>query len=890
MSIRHLEQLFRPRSVALIGASRKPRSVGEVVARNLFNGGFAGPVMPVNPHEASIQAALAYPSVAALPLVPDLAVISTPPQTVPGLIAELGARGTKAAIVLSAGFGEGGAEGRALQQQMLDAAKPHLLRVLGPNCLGIMVPAIGLNATFAHVPAKSGDLAFVGQSGAVVTSVLDWAHARGIGFSHLVSLGNIADVDIGDVLDYLAADGGTRAILLYVEAVTHARKFMSAARAAARAKPVVVIKAGRSAAGARAASSHTGALAGTDAVYDAAFRRAGMLRVFALDEIFDAVETLASGLAPRGDRLAIVSNGGGLGVLATDRLEAEKGRLAELSPGTLARLDAALPRTWSRGNPVDIIGDAGPDRYAAAVRAVLDEPNVDGILVINCPTAIADGTEAARAVIDSLAGRHAPAVTSWVGESTAAEPRHLFEAARVPTFATPEQAVRAFMHLVRYRRNQEMLIQVPPSVPELFAVDQAAARAVIASVLAQKRPWLTEPEAKAVLNAYGVRVVETIAVATADEAVAAAAAIGRPVALKILSPDITHKTDVGGVELNLASAERVRACAERMLERVRAERPDARIEGFTVQEMAPVREAVELIVGVAEDPLFGPVILFGHGGVAVEVIGDKALGLPPLNLHLAREMMSRTRVVALLGSYRGHPPADLDAIAATLVKVAQLVIDFSEVAELDINPLLALPDGVLALDARIRVAEPALQGTRRLAIRPYPKRLEKEAHLADGRSLLLRPIRPEDEPLIQDTLSKSTPEDLRLRFFAPLKRLSPLLAARLTQIDYDREMAFVAEHEGAILGVVRISADPDNIEAEYAVFVRSDMKGKGLGYLLMQEMIAYARARGIRAVTGKVLRENTTMLRMADELGFCRRRDSEDPGIVEVRIELHPAG
>jgi acetyltransferase len=480
-------------------------------------------------------------------------------------------------------------------------------------------------------------------------------------------------------------------------------------------------------------------------------------------------------------------------------------------------------------------------------------------------------------------------VTSWVGERTAAEARRIFEAARIPTFGTPEQAVRAFMHLVRYRRNQEMLIQVPPSVPELFAVDDAAARAVIAPAVAGGRAWLAEPEAKAVLKAYGIPIVETLAVATPEEAAAAASRIGRPVALKILSPDILHKTDVGGVELNLLTPDLVRACGERMLERIRAKLPAARIEGFTVQEMAPVHEAVELIVGVAEDPLFGPVILVGHGGVAVEVIGDKALGLPPLNLHLAREMLSRTRVAALLEGYRGRRPADLDAIAATLMKVAQLVIDFAEVAELDINPLLALPDGVVALDARIRVGTPSLAGTRRLAIRPYPKRLEKEVRIADGRRFLLRPIRPEDEPLIQDALARSTAEDLRLRFFAPLKRLSPQLAARLTQIDYDREMAFVAVEDGAILGVVRISADPDNIEAEYAVFVRSDMKGKGLGYLLMQEMIAYARSRGIRAVTGKVLRENTTMLQMADELGFVRRRDSDEPGIVEVRIELKPA-
>ena len=900
MSVRNLDHLFKPTSMAVIGASRRAQSVGAVLSHNALNAGFAGPVMPVNPRETSIESTLAYNSVQDLPVTPDLAIICTPPNTVPGLIAELGERGTKAAVVVTAGFGEGGSsEGKKLLQATLDAARPHLMRIVGPNCLGIMVPHVGINASFCHIPPLKGDLAFVTQSGAVATAIVDWATHRRIGFSHVVSLGDMGDVDFGDMLDYLAADPGTRAILMYIESVTDARKFMSAGRAAARSKPVIVIKSGRNEAAARAAASHTGALAGSDAVYDAAFRRAGMLRVFDLDELFDAVETLASGLRIKGDRLAILTNGGGMGVLATEAAVDLGGQIADLTAETIEKLNGVLPPTWSRANPVDIIGDAPGSRYAAALDALLSDPNQDAVLVLNCPSAVADSVEAASAVVDDLSRRRRiPVLTSWLGEGAAIDARQLFAQHRIPTYDTPGKAVRAFMHLVRYKSNQELLMETPQSVAEQFEPNPDAATAVIDKALAEEREWLTEPEAKEVLQAYGIPVVKTLTVRTPEEAGEAATAIGKPVALKILSPDLTHKSDIGGVRLNLVSAKSTVAAAERMLESIRYAAPNADIQGFTVQEMADMPGAHELILGIADDSLFGPVLLFGEGGTAVEVVQDKAIALPPLNMVLAREMMRRTRIWKLLQGYRSRPMADLEAIATTLVKLSQMISDLSQVEELDINPLLASERGVLALDARIKVKPGVPVGTPRLAIRPYPKRLEKMVTIRDGRSFLLRAIRPEDEPLIQDMLARSTLEDIRLRFFTPIKQLTHEVAARLSQIDYHREMALVAvaPDEGradqAIYGVVRIAADPDNERAEYAVMVRSDMKGAGLGYLLMSEIIDYARERGLKTIFGEVLRENTTMLQMCEELGFARETDPDDPSIVRVTIhlaELKPA-
>jgi acetyltransferase len=893
MSQRHLDRLFAPRSVALIGASAREGSVGAVLAQNLTKSGFHGPVWPVNPKHREIGGLKCLKTVSDLPQAPDLAVISTPPDAVPEIVAELGELGTRAAVIISAGFGEGGdTHGQDLKQETQAAAGRHLLRIVGPNCLGVMVPRIGLNATFAHLTPKRGSIAFVAQSGAIVTSVLDWAQARGIGFSHLVSLGDMADVDFGDMLDYLASDGSTTAVLLYVESITQARKFMSAARAAARMKPVIVVKAGRHAEGARAVVSHTGALAGEDAVYDAAFRRSGMLRVYTLEELFNAVQTLALARPTRGDRLAIVTNGGGIGVLATDALMDAGGRLAELSEETIRALDDVLPSTWSKANPVDIIGDASGERYADALSVVRKDRSVDGVLVLNCPTAVANGEAAARALVETVVGGWGPPVlTSWVGEVTAEGARRLFAESRVPTYDTPEQAVRAFMYLVEYRRSQALLMETPPSVPEDFRPDIGQVRDLVDRAMADGRSWLTEPESKQVLSAFGIPVVATRTAATPEEAAAQAAEIGGTVALKIISPDITHKGVVGGVALELAGPQAVLDAARTMLERVRHAEPDAVLEGFSVQTMVRRPGAYELILGVTEDAQFGPVLLVGQGGSAAEVIKDKALGLPPLNMRLAAEMLSRTRVYRLLRGVAGMPAANLDAIALALVRLSHLVVEVPELAELDVNPLLADQFGVLALDARIRLEAGGRSGTSRLAIRPYPKKLEETITLADGRSLFLRPILPEDEPALQEGFSRLTPEEVRLRFFVPMKTLDHVTAARFTQIDYDREMALVLTEPGVpgrtpIHGVVRLIADPDNERAEYAIVVNHDLTGMGLGVLLMRRILDYAASRGVREVYGDVLRENRTMLKLCQVLGFTQAGVPEEPELVRVTLRL----
>ncbi|TQV79886.1 bifunctional acetate--CoA ligase family protein/GNAT family N-acetyltransferase [Denitrobaculum tricleocarpae] len=901
MSIRHLDSLFNPKSLALIGASRRSESLGAVLAANLMSAGFEGQIYPIHPKAQEIGDRVAYPSVADLPEAPDLAVIATPPDAVPELIAQLAARGTRSAVVITAGFGEGGdQEGEQRLQDMLDAARTNTLRIVGPNCLGVIVPGAGLNASFSHIAALPGDLAFVTQSGAMVTAMLDWATPRGIGFSHVVSLGDKSDVDFGDMLDYLALDFKTRAILLYVESITHARKFMSAARAAARSKPVIVIKGGRYAEGAKAAASHTGALAGSDAVYDAVFARAGLLRVFSLEELFDAAETLATARSVRGDRLAIATNGGGLGVLATDALIEEGGRLAELTPETIDDLSAVLPATWSHSNPVDIIGDAPGERYAATLDALLKEPAADALLVMNCPTAVASSTEAAQSVISSIE-KHTAArgrsnaktvFTAWVGDAAAREARHIFSEKHIPTYDTPEQAVRGFMHLVRYRRNQELLSETPSSIvasedSDESAPDWSAAHSIMVAAMAENREWLNEPEAKAVLAAYGIPVVQTFQVATPEEAAAAAERIDGPVALKILSPDLTHKSDIGGVELGLNGNDEVLHAAREMNARVSRLAPNATLKGFSVQSFCQRPKAQELILGAATDAQFGPVLLFGAGGTAVEVLGDKSIGLPPLNSTLARDLITRTRVFKLLEGYRDRPPADLDALSAALIRLSDLVVDFAEIAEIDINPLLADDQGVIALDARIRLCPKSASAIERLAIRPYPRELEQNFAIRDGTDIFLRPIRPEDEPMLQSMFDRLSPEDIRLRFFASLTELSHSFAARLTQIDYHREMAFVALKEGddgepEIWGVVRISADPDNERAEYAVLVRSDIKGRGLGAELMNRIIDYAVRRGLSEIWGDVLDHNKRMLELVKELGFSVRHLPDEPGIVRV--------
>jgi acetyltransferase len=898
MSIRNFDKLFNPRSVALIGASDRPGAVGTVVACNLRRGGFAdrgGELMLVNPHHASLDGMPVYPDVAGLPHAPDLAVIATPPATVPPLVAELGARGTRAAIVITAGFGELGECGRALQQAAREAARPHLLRLVGPNCVGIQVPRIGLDASFAHLAPPVGDIAFVSQSGAIITAMLDWAAPRHIGFSHIVSLGDMADVDFGDMLDHLAADQHTRAILLYAEGITHGRKFMSAARAAARLKPVPVLKAGRSKAGARAASSHTGMLAGSDRVYHAAFRRAGMLRVATMKELFDGAETLALTGEQHGDRLGVLTNGGGAGVLASDALEAAGGRLATLSADTLARLGRLLPATWSRGNPVDIIGDAPGARYAGALEALLADDGVDAVLALNCPTALASPEEAAQAVIDTLAAvppeqRHGRNVfTAWLGEQSAAPARRALSAARLPIYDTPDEAVTGFMHRVSYQRNRTMLMETPPAHPDAPMPDIPAASGAISTALADSRAWLDTAEVEALLGAYRIPLPASRLAADPDAAAVVAAAIGFPVALKIRSPDITHKSDVGGVVLGLADAAAVCEAAAAMLARLRRAQPEARLDGFLVQRMVRRPAALELLAGLADDAVFGPVVVFGQGGTAVELVDDIAIGLPPLNPLLARAQMRETRIWRLLQGYRDRPPAAIDAIAGVLMTLGQIAAEHPEIRELDINPLLADADGVIALDARIRVAPveaTAEARASRLAIAPYPKELVTTERLRDGTEVEVRPAQPEDEPLLHDLAAHMSPEDLRLRFFTPLRGLSHAVAARLTQIDYDREMALLATQGGAALGIAHFFADPDRLSAEYAIAVRSDWQGRGVGYLLMQRLVAVARQWVVGELVGEVLRENRPMLAMCSELGFAVSADPADPALLRVRKPL----
>ncbi|MBK1664735.1 GNAT family N-acetyltransferase [Rhodospirillum rubrum] len=892
MSVRNLSALFAPRSVAVIGASNQANTVGHLVMRNLLSGGFGGPIMPVNPKYQAVGGVLAYADVASLPVAPDLAIVCSPPESVPMAVAELGDRGTKACIVMTEGLSRAReAGGRSLQQATLDAARRHMVRVLGPNSVGLLVPALGLNASFSHQPALPGKAAFISQSGALCTAVLDWAKGRGIGFSHFVSLGDKADVDFGDAVDYLGAQPDVRAVLLYIETLTDARKFMSAARSAARNKPVIVIKSGRGEEGARAAASHTGNLAGTDSIHDIAFKRAGMLRVYSLEELFSAVETIAHTRRPmRGERLAILTNGGGIGVMAVDELSDRGGTLAKLSPETLARLHTVVPASTVVANPLNIGGSAPGERYTAALEVLLDSHDVDAVLVMHAPSAFSSPSDIARKVIEvARARRTASIFTCWVGQASVTEARGLFADAQIPTFSTPDEGVQGFMHMVDYRRNQDMLMETPPSLPSEFTANTNSARTIVDLAIERGHLIMSEPEAKAVFAAYGIPTVETHIAHTAEEAEDVARRMNGPVALKILSRDITHKSDVGGVVLDLDHPETVRKAAEDMIGRVTATFPGARLEGFTVQRMARRPGAHELIVGATTDPIFGPVILFGQGGTAVEIIRDRSVALPPLNMALAHDMLERTRVFRLLEGYRDKPAADIESICVTLIQVAQMMIDIPEIVELEINPLFADSRGVLAVDARVRLEPGKTKGPHRLAIRPYPKQLEETFTMTDGRAVVLRPIRPEDEPKHHEFVSRLTAEDVRFRFFGLVKELPHDQMARLTQIDYAREMAFVAQlDEGGArqtLGVVRAVTDPDNETTEFSVVVRSDLKGSGLGKALMKKIIRYCQERRTKAMVGQVLRDNRRMLKFCEGLGF-ERIGIIDDDVVELKLDL----
>ncbi|TWO72706.1 bifunctional acetate--CoA ligase family protein/GNAT family N-acetyltransferase [Caenimonas sedimenti] len=880
MSIRNLESLFAPHSVAVIGASDRPGSLGAVVLANLKQGGFTGQVWSVNQARATVDGQAAWPDVGALPGIPDLAVICTPAATVPGLIAELGRKGTRAAIVLSAGMKQPapGGEG-TLEQAMLDAAKPYLLRILGPNCIGLLVPAVKLNASFAPGNAMGGTLSFVTQSGALATAMLDWAGERSIGFSHFVSLGDSADVDFGDVLNYLGSDPGTRAILLYAESIKASRKFMSAARAAARNKPVIVVKAGRTPAAAKAAASHTGALAGADKVFDAAARRAGMLRVDTLESLFDAAQTLAYPHPWRGERLAILTNGGGAGVLAADALALSGGTLAQLSETTLGALGACLPSTWSGANPVDIVGDAPASRYAQALAVLLAAPEVDGVLFMHAPTAIVPSADIVLESLPLMQGAAKPVLSCWMGGQAVANARTAFSREGLPWYSTPERAVTAWLQLVHYHRNQAALLEVPAERRD-FTPDRERALAILRDCAMARREWLDPEQAHDLLAAYGVPSTPTRMVLDAEEAAAAAGALGYPVALKVVSQQIVHKSDVGGVALGLANGDELRKAIVLMHQRIAHLRPHARVLGFAVQPMVKRRHARELIAGIGSDPVFGPVLLFGQGGTGVELSAAHAIGLPPLNAALARDLIARSGVAPWLDAHRGEPAAKVDAVVDTLERLALMASELGPLAELDINPLVADEHGVVALDVRARVRLAGAAAGVAPAICPYPAGLEERVTVA-GTELLLRPIRPADAGRLKAFYAKSPAHDMRLRFFMTRREVGASELARYSQIDYDREIAFLAlaprQADGSqrMVAEVRAVCDPDNQRAEMAIHVASAWQHKGLGRLLLRKLVDHLRARGTREIVAQCLPENEAMAGLARSLGFTVRPDGD---------------
>jgi len=889
-----LEHMFRPRSVAVVGANNRPHRVGNVIVRNLLAGGFDGPIMPVNPRHDAVAGVLTYPDVASLPRVPDLAILCSPPETIPDLVDELGALGTRAALVVARGLGTlRGPDGCTVEERTLATARQHGVRLLGGGTLGILSPHIGLNASFSRVAALPGQVGFVSQSDAVGTLLLDWAHPRRVGFSHFVSLGDASDVGFGEVLDYLGSDPETRAILLYVESLRERGSFMAAARGAARNKPVLAIKAGRGAVRGstpRALSADTLSLVTPDDVFDAALRRAGIVRVRDIGELFDAVQTLAHARPLSGERLAVVSNGGGVGLIVADELLTGGLSVAPLSQTLAARLRAVLPPGWDGRNPIDILVDAPGERYAAVLEALLDSKEFDAVLAIHTPSTLASSTDAARAILQATAAHRGHVLASFGGGESVAPARRLLVDAGVPLFDTPAEAARAFRTLVSHRRSSEALIQLPPAVPVEFQVDREAARRIIRAALDEGRDFLKATETIGVLTAYGVPVGEIEVVETPEQAGRVARALGFPVDVAIRSPQVRRKREVGGIARSLESAEAVEEAARSMVARVAGWRPDAQVTGFSVQRVPPRRYARELFIGAAVDPLFGPVILFGEGR-DTELVHDFAVALPPLNLTLARALVSRTRVAALLEASPNRPAADLDALCLTLMKISQLVADIPEVVEIDLNPLLADERGVLALGGYMAVARATGRGPERLAIRPYPEGLDETVTLRDGTEVLLRPIRPEDEASHIEFIASLSPEDSHFRFFHYVRSMPRTQLARLTQVDYDREMAFVATRPSPrggteTIGVVRTVADPANESAELSIVVRSDLKRRGLGAHLLRKAIAYCRSRGTKQLAGDVLAGNSSMLELARRFAGFSLSDPDQEGIVRISYPL----
>ncbi|MDU5453994.1 MAG: protein lysine acetyltransferase [Pseudescherichia vulneris] len=884
MSQRGLEALLRPKSIAVIGASMKPDRAGFLMMRNLLAGGFAGPVLPVTPAWKAVQGVLAWPDVASLPFTPDLAVLCTHAKRNLSLLEALGQKGCKTCIILSAPPEQ--------YADLMACASRFQMRLLGPNSLGLLAPWQGLNASFSPVPIARGKLAFISQSAAVSNTILDWAQQREMGFSYFIALGDSLDIDVDELLDFLARDSKTSAILLYLEHLSDARRFVSAARSASRNKPILVIKSGRSPAAQRLLHVN----AGMDPAWDAAIQRAGLLRVQDTHELFSAVETLSHMRPLRGERLMIISNGAAPAALALDELWLRNGKLATPGEETLSRLREALPGSVAADNPLDLRDDASSERYITALNILLESTDYDALLVIHSPSAVAPGSESALALIDALKkhprGKYVTVLTNWCGEFSSQEARRLFSEAGLPTYRTPEGTITAFMHMVEYRRNQKQLRETP-ALPSNLTADTAEAHKLLQQAIDEGATTLDTHEVQPVLRAYGLHTLPTWIASDSAEAVHIAGQIGYPVALKLRSPDIPHKSEVQGVMLYLRTAAEVQQAAEAIIDRVKMRWPQARVHGLQVQSMANRAGAQELRVVVEQDPVFGPLIMLGEGGVAWRAQDQAAVALPPLNMNLARYLVIQAIKNKKIRGRSGLQPLDVIGLSQFLVRVSNLIVDCPEIQRLDIHPLLASAGEFTALDVTLTLAPFNGSSESRLAIRPYPQHLEESVTLKNGDACLFRPILPEDEPALQRFIAKVTKEDLYYRYFSEINEFTHEDLANMTQIDYDREMAIVAvrrtDDGEEILGVTRAISDPDNVDAEFAVLVRSDLKGLGLGRRLLEKLIGYTRDHGLMRLNGITMPNNRGMVTLARKLGFTVDIQLED-GIVSLTLPLAGPG
>ena len=897
MYTHYLTPLLAPRSVAIVGASEREGALGRFVFGNMRDGPFSGALYAVNPRHAKVFGEKCYPALADLPEVPDLVVIATPARTVADLVHDAGVKGVRHAVVLSAGFNEIGIEGQNRSAKVKAELDRYGIRLVGPNCLGIMRPSIGLNATFACAPARAGTLALVSQSGAVCTAILDWAASTEIGFSSVISLGGALDLDFGELLDFLVHDVETRSILLYVEGIHDARGFLSALRAASRVKPVIVFKAGRHASGTRAATSHTGALAGNDAVFDSALARAGVVRVKNSLQLFAAARILSAGKHPLGSRLAIITNGGGPGVVAADSVADNELQLAELSAESINKLDAVLPAHWSGSNPVDIIGDATPARFSAAAGVILDDPNVDAVLTLFCPQNVTRPEDAAMAIINAASHHQKPMFTAWLGGASVQSARALLDSANIANFLTPENAIEAFSYLARFRKHQALLLESVPAHESLTfheaSLAIAKAKVIREGALRDKRTTLSEAESKALLAAFGLPVREDRIATTREQAIAAAKATGYPVAMKIHSPGITHKSDVGGIRLNLVNSRQLANAYDDMLEQVSAARPKAHIMGVNIQPMLRFANQREVLVGIKRDDAFGPVIAFGAGGTAVEAIHDIALALPPLNPVLGEALIQATQIRSVLAGYRDVPGVDRATLIDILQRVSMMACLLPWIEEMDLNPVLAHPLGAAVVDARVVINSTAPLTDlryRHMAIFPYPIELEHEIRLKDGAALLVRPVRPDDADRERAFVAALSDTSRYSRFQHSISALSPEMIARFTQLDYSREMALVAIDVSSdqIAGMVQYFPNPDRVSVEFAVAIADPWQGRGLGFTLMKSLMNCARDAGYLRMDGSVLPGNQGMLQMVDQLGF-EITESDDPNRT-MRVEISLAG